>query len=265
MPAAADGGAAAGDRGDPRRLLAATARDLYRRGWMSGTAGNLSLRLSDGSFWITASGKSKGRLTPRDFLRLGPGGEVRERPDADTATRPSAEASLHQAVYRLFPHAAACYHVHTVAANLASRMTPEDLGAAESAAGASPRAAGPSATTGGTEEVSESSVGEERIAAAGGSNFLPLPPIEMLKGLGIWDEHRRVAIAVLPNHAHVPAIAAEIEARFRADPPRLPGFLIRDHGLTVWGADAQSALNHLELFDFIFQCMAGARAARLHW
>jgi|HubBroStandDraft_3_1064219.scaffolds.fasta_scaffold01065_3 methylthioribulose-1-phosphate dehydratase len=233
MPAAADGGAAAGDRGDPRRLLAATARDLYRRGWMSGTAGNLSLRLSDGSFWITASGKSKGRLTPRDFLRLGPGGEVRERPDADTAIRPSAEASLHQAVYRLFPHAAACYHVHTVAANLASRMNPaEESGSA---------------------------------AGAGESSLLPLPPIEMLKGLGIWDEHPRVAIAVLPNHAHVPAIAADLETRFGADPPRLPGFLIRDHGLTVWGADAQAALNHLELFDFIFQCMARARAARLGW
>jgi methylthioribulose-1-phosphate dehydratase len=39
--------------GDPREVLAAAARLFYGRGWMMGTAGNLSLRLPDGSFWIT--------------------------------------------------------------------------------------------------------------------------------------------------------------------------------------------------------------------
>jgi methylthioribulose-1-phosphate dehydratase len=205
--------------GDPRRQLAARARDLYRRGWMSGTAGNLSRRQADGSYWITASGKSKGDLTHLDFLRLLPGGEVAERGRA--GDRPSAESSLHDAVYRLFPQAGACFHVHSVAANLVSRL-----------------------------------------GAPGATDQL-LPPIEMLKGLGVPDESPRVAIAVFGNHAHVPAIAAEVEARFRAAPPRLPGFLIRDHGLTVWGDDPRAALNHLELFDFIFQCMLAARAAGL--
>jgi methylthioribulose-1-phosphate dehydratase len=210
------------DSGDPRRLLAATARDLYRRGWMSGTAGNLSRRQADGSYWITASGKSKGDLTHRDFLRLVPGGEVAERGRA--GDRPSAESSLHDAIYRLFPEAGACFHVHSVAANLVSRL-------------------GANGAIDATDQL--------------------LPPIEMLKGLGVGDESPQVAIAVFANHIHVPAIAAEVEARFRAAPPRLPGFLIRDHGLTVWGDDPQAALNHLELFDFIFQCMVAARAAGL--
>ncbi|HVT18435.1 MAG TPA: methylthioribulose 1-phosphate dehydratase [Thermoanaerobaculia bacterium] len=203
--------------GDPRRLLAAAARELYRRGWMSGTAGNLSLRLADGSYWITASGKSKGSLAGRDCLLLAPGGEVLER--GRRGDRPSAESSLHDAVYRLFPQAGACYHVHTVAANLASRL--------------------------------------------GAASELPLPPIEMLKGLGVWEESPDVAVAVFANHARVPAIAAEVEARFGAAPPRLPGFLIRNHGLTAWGSGPQEALNHLELFDFVFQCMVAARAAGL--
>ncbi len=189
---------------------------------MSGTAGNLSSRQADGSYWITASGKSKGELTHRDFLRLLPGGEVAERSHA--GDRPSAESSLHDAVYRLFPEAGACFHVHSVAANLVSR-----LGA----------------------------------PGAPGAMDQLLPPIEMLKGLGVPEESPRVAIAVFVNHAHVPAIAAEVEARFRAVPPRLPGFLIRDHGLTVWGDDPRAAQNHLELFDFIFQCMVAARAAGL--
>jgi methylthioribulose-1-phosphate dehydratase len=200
--------------GDPRRRLAETARELYRRGWMSGTAGNLSSRQAGGSYWITASGKHKGELTARDFLRLRPGGEVLARGRA--GDRPSAEWCLHDAVYRLFPAAGACYHVHTVASNVVSRLAGAEL---------------------------------------------PLPPIEMLKGLGIADERPDVAISIFANHAHVPAIAAAVEARFRAAPPRLPGFLVRDHGLTVWGSDSQAALSHLELFDFIFQCMLAARGA----
>ena len=207
------------DPGDPRRQLATTARELYRRGWMSGTAGNLSQRQPDGSYWITASGKSKGDLTHRDFLRLLPGGEVAERGRA--GDRPSAESSLHDAIYRLFPEAGACFHVHSVAANLVSRL------------------------------------------GAHGATDQLLPPIEMLKGLGVPDESPQAAIAVFANHVHVPAIAAEVEARFRAVPPRLPGFLIRDHGLTAWGDDPRAAQNHLELFDFIFQCMVAARAAGL--
>jgi methylthioribulose-1-phosphate dehydratase len=204
---------------DPREILAATARELYRRGWMSGTAGNLSLRLPDSSFWITASGKAKGSLGAEDFLRLAPGGEVVERGRPED--RPSAEASLHDAVYALFPEARACYHVHTVAANVAARL------------------------------------------AAGGD--LPLPPIEMLKGLGVADERPDVTIAVLPNHADVPAIAAELAARFRAARPRLPGFLIRDHGLTAWGTEPAEAMNRLELFEFLFDCLVTARRAGLGW
>src|SRR6185295_13172672 len=90
---------------DPLHVLAAAARLFYERGWMMGTAGNLSLRLADGTFWITASGKPKGRLQAEDFLRVAPGGEVLKRGREED--RPSAETSLHDAVYRLFPEAGA--------------------------------------------------------------------------------------------------------------------------------------------------------------
>jgi methylthioribulose-1-phosphate dehydratase len=211
IPDAGAGAPASLPAGDARRRLAATARELYRRGWMLGTAGNLSVRLADGTYWITASGKYKGDLMRRDFLRLRPGGEVIEH--GRPGDRPSAESCLHDAVYRLFPDAGACYHVHTVASNVVSRLSAAEL---------------------------------------------PLPPIEMLKGLGVADERPEAAIAVFANHARVPAIAAEVEARFRAAPPSLPGFLIRDHGLTAWGADPPAVLKHLELFDFVFQCMVAA-------
>jgi methylthioribulose-1-phosphate dehydratase len=202
---------------DPRDSLVAVAAHFYARGWMSGTAGNLSLRLDDGSFWITASGKAKGKLRREDFLRLASSGEIVER--GRPSDRPSAETSLHRALYALDPQARACFHIHTVAGNVAARLT--------------------------------------------SSGALPLPPLEMIKGLGIWDEDPRVDLDVFANHADVPRIAAEMQERFRASPPRLPGFLIRDHGLTVWGPSAEAAFHYVELFEYVFQYMAAARAAGL--
>jgi methylthioribulose-1-phosphate dehydratase len=200
---------------DPRDLLADAARLFYGRGWMMGTAGNLSLRQPDGSFWITASGKLKGRLQREDFLRVAAGGEVLERGRPED--RPSAETSLHDAIYRLFPEAGACFHIHSIPGNVAARL------------------------------------------AEGGA--LRLPPLEMIKGFGIGDEEPAVELAVFPNHAHVPRIAGEMAARFAAAPPRVPGFLIRDHGLTAWGRDADAALNHVELFEYLFGFLSAAGPA----
>jgi methylthioribulose-1-phosphate dehydratase len=205
------------EHSDPREALAAVARLFYERGWMWGTAGNLSLRLSDGTFWITASGKAKGRLRIADFLRIGPGGEVLERGRDDD--RPSAETSLHQAIYQLFPDAGACFHIHSIPGNVAARLNLEDS--------------------------------------------LRLPPLEMLKGLGVWEQDPDIALPVFANHLHVPRIAEELLARFAAAPPRVPGFLIRDHGLTTWGRDADATLNHVELFEYLFGYLAAARAAGL--
>ena len=86
--------------------------------------GNLSAKLSDQSFWITASGKSKGNLQIDDFVRMNLKGEVIESPN--TNNRPSAETSIHQAIYSLFPNANACYHVHSVEANLMTRYIEGD-------------------------------------------------------------------------------------------------------------------------------------------
>ncbi|MGW6426513.1 S-methyl-5-thioribose-1-phosphate isomerase [Nocardia sp. NPDC055053] len=90
------------------RAIAATARQLYDRGWMPGTAGNISVRAGDDAL-ITASGLSKGELTERDTVLVGV---------TDTVTRPgqsrkpSAETSIHTAVYRTRT-AGAVVHVHS--------------------------------------------------------------------------------------------------------------------------------------------------------
>jgi methylthioribulose-1-phosphate dehydratase len=186
---------------------------------MVGTAGNLSARNEGGSFWITASGQPKGRLEPGSFLRMTPEGEPIET-TGGLRGKPSAETSIHVETYRRYPEARACYHVHSIEANLVSRLPTED-------------------------------------------GWVALPGLEMLKGLGVWDPEPNVGIEILPNHPHVPDIAEDMKTRFDARPPSVPGFLIRDHGLTVWAADQMAALHYVELFDYLFRFMLRARELRL--
>ncbi len=103
----------------PRAALVEIARDFHARGWMAGTAGNLSAREDPRHFWITASGVPKGRLDEDDFLlvRIDDGQTVEAR---DPRGRPSAETAIHRAIYKLFPDAGACLHGHGVEMCLAA-------------------------------------------------------------------------------------------------------------------------------------------------
>lgn len=206
------------DRMPAREALCEMARDFHRRGWMAGTAGNLSARPAEhpGSFWITASGQPKGRLEPQDFLRVAiDGGTILENPDP--RHKPSAETSIHQAIYQLFPQAGACLHVHTLDACLATR---------------------------------------------GAAGELPLPPLEMIKGLGIWEEAPGVSLPVFDNWLEVPRIAAAIRARGSANPPRVPALMIRGHGVTVWGEGLQQAYDRLEIVEFLLSYAARQPGSR---
>lgn len=202
----------------PRRALAEIARDFHARGWMPGTAGNLSVRdatAADDAFWITASAKPKGHLDADDFLLIDvAGGEVRERRAA--GAKPSAETAIHRVIYRLFPAARACLHVHTIDACIAG----------------------------------------ERCAAD--ATELALPPLEIIKGFDIWEQSPRVALPLFPNLLAVPEIAAAIEARFRAAPPPLTALLIRGHGATVWGANLQQAYDRVECLEFLLSASVRA-------
>lgn len=198
---------------DPRLNLIASARHFYQLGWMMGTAGNLSARMPDGSFWITASGKLKGQLSENDFVRVSLTGEVVESPHP--TNRPSAETSIHQAIYTRFPEAQACYHVHSVEGNLISRIND-------------------------------------------GEN-LALPPVEMLKGLGIWEENPVVSMPLFENYLEVPRIAQEIGDRFSISPPQIPALLIRHHGITVWANSTTTAQNYVEICEYLFRYLLAAR------
>jgi methylthioribulose-1-phosphate dehydratase len=79
---------------------------------------------------------------------------------------------------------------------------------------------------------------------------VPVEGVELIKGLNIWEEEAVIDIPILSNFAEVPRIVPEIEGRLDA---RIPGILLRKHGIYAWGRDAFEAKRHLESFEFLFE------------
>jgi methylthioribose-1-phosphate isomerase len=86
--------------------IADIARRLYARGWMPGTAGNISVRTGQTAV-ITGSGLSKGELTTDDMVTV----DVADSQPVSGSRRPSAETAIHTAIYRA-TDADAVVHVH---------------------------------------------------------------------------------------------------------------------------------------------------------
>lgn len=86
--------------------VADIARSLYARGWMPGTAGNISVRTGDSAV-ITGSGLSKGELTADDMVTV----RIADSRPVTSTRRPSAETAVHTAIYRATA-ARAVVHIH---------------------------------------------------------------------------------------------------------------------------------------------------------
>ncbi|GAA0135484.1 methylthioribulose 1-phosphate dehydratase [Paenibacillus sp. YSY-4.3] len=84
----------------------------------------------------------------------------------------------------------------------------------------------------------------------GDQGHVPVQGIELIKGLGIWEENAAIEIPVLPNYADIPSIAKLVPDALK---PEIPGILLRNHGIYVWGKNAFEAKRHLEAFEFIFE------------
>lgn len=80
--------------------------------------------------------------------------------------------------------------------------------------------------------------------------FIPVKGVELIKGFNIWEEDKEIRIPVLPNYAEIPRIAELVSG---AIVPRIPGVVLRNHGIYAWGANAFEAKRHLEAFEFLFE------------
>jgi 3-dehydro-4-phosphotetronate decarboxylase len=94
---------------ETRQLLVKLAGSLFARGFSVGSAGNISVRLSDG-YLITPTNSSLGRLDPERLAKL----------DGDFqhvgGDKPSKEVFMHRAFYRARQDAGAVVHLHSTMA-----------------------------------------------------------------------------------------------------------------------------------------------------
>jgi methylthioribulose-1-phosphate dehydratase len=218
---------------DPIDALRAIGREFHGRGWSLGTSSNYSVVVSRDplELVVTASGKDKSSLGRDDFVRVDAGGRVCDGSDR----RSSAETLLHCTIAQLVPSAGAVLHTHSPWGTILS----------------------------GADLPTGQPVGTLRIAG-----------YEMLKGLeGIATHDTHEDVPIFANTQDMEELSARIRGRFAgldfAAPGRPPvhGFLIARHGLYTWGRDLAEARRQIEIFEFLFECVARSRtlpAARQH-
>jgi methylthioribulose-1-phosphate dehydratase len=205
--------------------LRAIGREFHGRGWSLGTSSNYSVVVSRDplELLITVSGKDKSALGRDDFVRVDAAG----RPVDGSGRKSSAETLLHCTIADLIPSVAAVLHTHSVWGTLLSGA---DL---------------------------------PRGAARG---RLRIEGFEMLKGLeGIATHDTFEDVPIFANTQDMTELAARIRADFGpldwSAPGRPPahGFLLSRHGLYTWGRDLAEARRHIEIFEFLFECVARGR------
>jgi L-fuculose-phosphate aldolase len=90
----------------PRDQLIAIMNRIYHSGLTTLSGGNLSIQDEDGDIWITPSGIDKGKLAPRDIMRIHTNGKI------TGPHKPSSEFPFHRAIYRQRPDLRAIVHAH---------------------------------------------------------------------------------------------------------------------------------------------------------
>ncbi|MEK0314069.1 methylthioribulose 1-phosphate dehydratase [Cohnella sp. 56] len=79
---------------------------------------------------------------------------------------------------------------------------------------------------------------------------VPVEGVELIKAFNIWDEEAVIDVPIVSNFADIPRIVPEVKVRLDK---RIPGILLRKHGIYAWGRDAFEARKHLEAFEFLFE------------
>jgi ribulose-5-phosphate 4-epimerase/fuculose-1-phosphate aldolase len=95
------------DEGELRRQLVRMGQSLYTRQLAHGSAGNLSVKLADGTILVTPTNSSLGSLDADRISKVSPAGEL------ISGDKPSKEYFFHLAVFEERPAARAVVHLHS--------------------------------------------------------------------------------------------------------------------------------------------------------
>lgn len=87
-----------------------------------------------------------------------------------------------------------------------------------------------------------------------------LKDFEILKGLeGIRTHEDELRLPVFPNDQDMGRLSALVETELKKHHP-LHGFLLAGHGLYTWGETPAQAKRHVEVFEFLFDCILKLRS-----
>lgn len=194
-----------------------------RRGWLPATSGNLSARVSAPGdpllLVVSASGRDKEAMTAADFVLV----DASLQP-VEPEVRPVVSPAELPVVSKVEPRPSSETVVH-------ARIYQ---------------------ATGCGCVLHVHTVWNNLIAERFSSQGeVVLRDLEMIKGLDIWEETAEVRVPVVENLFELPALAEAVAQRITD--PRVPGILIRRHGLYAWGANPFQAKRHVEAFEFMFE------------
>lgn len=88
-----------------------------------------------------------------------------------------------------------------------------------------------------------------------GDLSIPIQGFEVLKGLdGITSHETRIEVPLFDNDQDMERLGDRIQATL-PNYPRSPCLLLAGHGLYVWGKSLTDAKRHLEVFEYLFECI----------
>ncbi len=82
---------------------------MWQKGWVAANDGNVSVKLSDGTFLVTPTGISKSFITPEKLVQIDKSGKILS---AEEGYRPSSEIKMHLRCYQEREDVGAVLHAH---------------------------------------------------------------------------------------------------------------------------------------------------------
>jgi len=92
---------------DIKKDIIEVGRRCWQKGWVASNDGNISVRISEKEILTTATGQSKGFLTPDLIVKVDRKGNL-----LDGDLKPSSEIQMHLLVYDKRPEIRAVFHAH---------------------------------------------------------------------------------------------------------------------------------------------------------